>query len=846
MAKKWQKVVALAASAVMVGSLIGMAACSDDEQPYNIVKRDRTGWQDTKEYTYNTYTGQMPAIWTELNTSDVMDIELIQYLNSSFFEFNYEFDEDGNIVPGGFTVDYSAATGLKDVTADYVGQYGITAEMAKDGGHAFAITLRDDLTWDDGTEIHAEDFVYTMSQQLSPNYLFAQASNYYSGNYILHNARNYVYQGQSGWFAAHDVESVFEESLYNNIYFSLGNSTENAEKFGGAVSSFRTYMGFPDSYTAEMVAEYITTTGVNNVVDATVEEVLALEGKTYAQIVADSSLKATWDKVLACWKTVDNEELDFFLMQYTYPEMSFDEVGFFVGENENELVIVIDNTIHPIDEDGNLTYEAAYYLESFPLVKRDLWEKLENSSTKPYTNAYNTTSVANSASWGPYKLTNFQAGRTYTVSRNTEWYGYGMEQYDDQYQTDNIVVDYIPEWNTAWQAFQQGDLDGIGIDTTIINQYRNSERAYFTPETYTFSLNLQSATAVYKKGENIMLKYDEFRQALSLALDRDDYCSVNAPSSMGALGYLNELYYYDVENGGVYRETDAAKEALLNAYGATKNSDGSWTVGSTKYTDIDDAVNALTGYNLTLARDLMQKAYDKAVAAGDYTDGDKIVLTLGVQSQTANAERNRAYLETAFNQALVGTPMEGKLEIQFFTTTDNWDQEFSNGDYDICFSAWGSAAFNPSYLLGATQIWDANRYATGWDPKTVEFTLTLEGYNGGEPITMDLKLWDACLQGLTTDDEGRPAPYNFSTADYDIQLQILAAEETAILGSYWSIPVYSSTTASLISYKCEYISYEYNTFMDFGGVRYMSYNFDDTEWEEFVAADKDGILNYTF
>lgn len=836
MAKKWQKVVALAVSAVMVGSLIGMAACSDDEQPYNIVKRDRTGWQDTKEYTYNTYTGQMPAIWTELNTSDVMDIELIQYLNSSFFEFNYEFDEDGNIVPGGFTVDYSAATGLKDVTADYVGQYGITAEMAKDGGHAFAITLRDDLTWDDGTEIHAEDFVYTMSQQLSPNYLFAQASNYYSGNYILHNARNYVYQGQADFFDNDSMGYTYADLKLENGKYTLGGQecyiplTSTLGWLGGT---------FEDAIAA--YGDYLDVDAYNEL-----KKLANDEGNVEPTEKAIELLKQVITYDPANWGETEENIVSYMYVYYEYPEMSFDEVGFFVGENENELVIVIDNTIHPIDEDGNLTYEAAYYLESFPLVKRDLWEKLENSSTKPYTNAYNTTSVANSASWGPYKLTNFQAGRTYTVSRNTEWFGYGMEQYDDQYQTDNIVVDYIPEWNTAWQAFQQGDLDGIGIDTTIINQYRNSERAYFTPETYTFSLNLQSATAVYKKGENIMLKYDEFRQALSLALDRDDYCSVNAPSSMGALGYLNELYYYDVENGGVYRETDAAKEALLNAYGATKNSDGSWTVGSTKYTDIDDAVNALTGYNLTLARDLMQKAYDKAVAAGDYTDGDKIVLTLGVQEQTANAERNRAYLETAFNQALVGTPMEGKLEIQFFTTTDNWDQEFSNGDYDICFSAWGSAAFNPSYLLGATQIWDANRYATGWDPKTVEFTLTLEGYNDGEPITMDLKLWDACLQGLTTDDEGRATDYDFSGADYDIQLQILAAEETAILGSYWSIPVYSSTTASLISYKCEYISYEYNTFMGFGGVRYMSYNFDDTEWEEFVAADKDGILNYTF
>ena len=48
-----------------------------------------------------------------------------------------------------------------------------------------------------------------------------------------------------------------------------------------------------------------------------------------------------------------------------------------------------------------------------------------------------------------------------------------------------------------------------------------------------------------------------------------------------------------------------------------------------------------------------------------------------------------------------------------------------------------------------------------------------------------------------------------------------------------------------MSYKCEYITYEYNTFMSYGGVRYMSYNFDDTEWTEWVKAHK-GTLDYRF
>lgn len=844
MAKQWQKVAAIATSAVLAcGLVVGMTACKKEEQPYDIEKRASTGWEDEREYTYNSYTGQLPAMWTELGTSDAADMELVGYINSSFYEFNYEYDANGEIVPGGFTVDYSAATKLEDVTAKYAGQYGIPAGATE--GQAFAITLRDDLRWDDGTPIHAEDFVYTMSQQLSPNYLFEQASNYYSGNYIIHNAQNYVYQGQSGWFPAHTPYSVFEESLYDQLVFTLGNSTENEEAYDGAVVSFRTGMGFPDSYTASDVATYITTNGVNTVVDATVEEVLALQGKTYSQIIADDVLKATWEKVLGCWKTVDNEELDFFVVTYTYPEMDFSEVGFFVGENENELVIAIDNTLSPMDENGDLAYGAAYYLQSFPLVKRDLWEKLENRSTTPWTNAYNTASVANSASWGPYKLTEYQSNVVYTLERNEEWYGYGLEQYALQYQTDRIVTRYIPEWNTAWQSFQLGELDGVSLDVTVINDYRNSERAYYTPSTATFSLQLNSMESTYEKGKNIMLKYDDFRQALSLSIDRDEYCAQCDPSSLAALGFLNDMYYYDVENGGVYRETEQAKSAILNAYGAVENEDGTWTVGSVTYDDIDEAVESVTGYNLTLARELMTKAYEEAKAAGDYTDGDAIVLTYGVQEQTANQERVRAFIENAFNAALEGTPMEGKLKIEFYTTSAaNWSDQFKTGAYDISFSGWQNAAFDPFYLFGASQIWDANRFAQGWDPDSVSLTLDVKGGEGQESyedLTMTLREWDDCLQGLPQG-IGR---YNFYNYPIETKLEILAAEEAAVLQEYWGLPMFAEYSASLMGYKVEYISYEYNTFMGYGGVRYMSYNFDDAEWTAFVE-EKGGTLNYTF
>lgn len=838
MAKQWQKVAAIATSAVLAcGLVVGMTACKDEEQPYDIEKRASTGWEDEREYTYNTYTAQLPAVWTDVNTSDAADMEIIGYINSSFYEFNYEYDANGEIVPGGFTVDYSAATKLEDVTAKYAGKYGIPEDATE--GLAFAITLRNDLRWDDGTPIHAEDFVYTMSQQLSPNYLFQQASNYYSGNYIIHNAQNYVYQGQSSYFDARSIIGTYTADVDSEIIFTLASASENEEKLDGGTCYIRAALG---AGTASL-EQFVDALQENYEFPSTLDEVKMLEGKTLAEIKADATLNAIWETMLGWWQTEPNEELDFFVTYYTYPQMDFSEVGYFVGENENELVIALDGPLYPLDENGDLAYGAAYYFESFPLVKRDLWEKLEDRSATPWTNAYGTASVDNIASWGPYKLTEYQSGVTYTLERNEEWYGYGLDQYALQYQTDRIVTRYVAEWNTAWQSFQLGQFDGVSLDATIISDYRNSERAYFTPSTATACLYLNSIEETYEKGKNIMLKYDAFREALSLSIDREEFCATCSPSSMAALGYLNDMYYYDVENGGVYRDTDQAKTAILKAYGAVENEDGSWTVGSVTYDDIDEAEAAITGYNVTLAREKMTEAYEAAKAAGDYTDGDSIVLTYGITEQSASVERQRTFYQNAFNAATEGTPLEGKITVEYFMMSDaTWDQQFMNGEYDIASAGWQNAPFDPFYLLGATQVWDENRFQQGWDPDTVTLTLDIKGGEGQESyedLTMTLTEWDACLQGLS---DGR---YNFKNYPIETKLEILAAEETAILQTYWGIPLRSVYDASLMGYKVDYITYEYNTFMGYGGVRYMSYNFDDTEWKAFVE-EKGGTLNYTF
>lgn len=817
--KKLLMLIAMVLVVVLCASVL--TACKKDKgNGDENVTKPGTGWEDPKMYTMREYTAQMPSQWCTILSSDNVNNEMESYFTSAFYEFNYKFDANGKIVPGAYTVEYSASTKLEDVTKKYAGKYGLAADAEK--GQAFAMTLRNDLTWDDGTPIKAADFVYTMSQQLSPNYLFDTASNYYSGNYVIHNAEKYVKQGQKGMFPATSVVTVYNQSDDAKLIFTLNGH---------------------DSY----VADYLTSNGLDpqayvaNAAKVTVDALKAIEGKSLAEIKNDETMLATWTAVLGWWQTEPNEELHFFKMEYEYPKMDFSEVGYFVGDNEYELVMVIDGTLNPLDAEGNLTYEAGYYFSSWPLVKKDLWEICENRANGvPYSNGYCTT-TASSASWGPYKLTNYQDQKTYTVSRNDKWFGYGLPQYANQYQTDAIVTEKIEEWDTAWLAFQKGNLDGIGMDVKIAADYRTSKRAYFTPETWTFDLNIQSnATSRTDKRNNLILNYADFRKAISLSLDRDDFCAKNYPSSQAALGLLNSMYYYDVENGKVYRESIQAKEAILNAYGATKNADGSWKVGETTYTDIEDALDATTGYNLTLARQLVENAVAQAKTDGKYSDGEEIILTYGIETQTANTDRVKNWFQAAFDSMTKGTSIEGKIKIEYFMFSNaTWSEQFKKGEYDLCFGAWGQAAFNPAYLLCETQIGEKNRYAKMWDPTAVSVTVkaTPDDKHEDGIYTYNLEQWRNILQGK---DNTLPNFKNFPMED---QLAALGAVETAILKEYYSIPVYSRYAASLMGYKVDYVSYEYNTFMGYGGIRYMTFNYDDTAWAEFVASNNN-ILNY--
>ncbi len=818
-----RSVAAMLLAAMMLVSIVACQPGQETSDPAN-----NSGVVEDKNYTYNTYTTLSPSNWNELTYQDNNDTQIMSYIGSSFFSYDFKFDDKGEIVPGEFVMKYDAATKLEDVSADYVGDKWGVPEDAK--GYAYKITLREDLKWDDGTAIKAEDFVYTMKEQLNPEFQNYRADSFYVGATIIANAQGYAKQGQSLETVDNGVTGIYvmadlvkgDDGVYTQpdgqpVYFALtealdwcnGNSVAD---YAGAgylnAEAFATLQGLADAETGRI---------------AITDETIAL----FTTLITTEA-----------WGEDETYLPNYLVYPYTYPEVAWENVGIFVGETEYEIVLVLEKALPLLKEDGSLSYQAAYNMSSLPLVHKAKYEanKVEPAEgSELWTSTYNS-SVETTASWGPYKLESFQSGKQYVLVRNENWYGYGLEENAGLYQTDKIVCDTIAEWNTAWLAFLAGNIDGIGIDVSVADDYKGSDRAYYTPDDFVASLQLQSSVEQLKARETegvnkSILGYTDFRKALSLSINRNDFATKTTTSSLEGFGLFNSMHYYDVENGGVYRNSDDAKKVLCDIY----------NVDPSKYESLDAAVDAITGYDLEAARALVTKAYNEALAAGDIKETDKVVLTMGTGAINETVTRRFDYLTNAWTELVKGTPLEGRLETEVKDFADAWATDFRAGKYDVCMGGWTGAAWDPGYFLLA-YLSSAYMYSAAWDTSSVEMTFTMKGVgeNGADiEETMSLIDWYNCLNGAA----GAKYDWSANALEQSQRLQLIAALEKEVLKVYYTVPLYNNFSASLLSYKVDYVTYEYNTFMGYGGIKYMTYNFDDEAWAAEVAA-QNGELNY--
>ena len=837
MNKKLTSVLALALCLIMVVGVF--AACQPKEPPVTPAT--------FKQAQYNTTTSVMPSNWNEFTYADNNDTQIMSYIGSSFFEYDYKFADDKKynadgsinkegIVAGAYTTNYSAATKLEDVTSSVDAKWGYTAEQKAEGGYAWKITLRDDLKWDDGTAITAEDFVWSMKQLLDPAFMNFRANTYYD-TLMIKNSKVYFFQNQEGTY----------ETLGSRGFASIQAALDAGETVYVDVWNMWGAEGYKDADGNEC-AQWISIT------DETV----------YNNEAGDDafSAKALYDKYAAYMEPGGGYDAAVYVVN-TNRDVAWDTVGIYAVEGENAIVLCLDKAYSFLKEDGSLSVWAPYYFSSLPVVHK---EKYEASKIAPaegatlWTSNYNS-SLATTASWGPYKLAEFEAGSHYKLVKNDNWYGWNLEQYKNQYNITSIYCRKVEEFATKWMGFLNGSYDDASLQTENVADYLDSKYVYFTStSTGTFGMQLYSNLSVLKESENNngILAIQEFRHAFNLALNRSDIVEKIWPgSAVPCFGLLNVAYYYDIENspeledGGQYRNALVAKEGILRAYGFTQDADGKWSGGDLVGLSTEDAYDALTGYNPTLAKEKMQAAIDKLLANPEeygYDATKDITLVYGSSSDTDKQRFRASYLQEVLDGLTAGTALEGKIKVVFDASAGaQWAEAFRSGATQIGFGyGFSGNAFNPFDIIGAFVNPDDDlNYHMYWDTTSIPMTLTMPAgdYAGaGETITMSIQNWYFCLNGLA-ETEKQPKTYNWGEgfAPVEARLMILSALEEVTIKESRSVMLIADGGGSFLGAQFSYFSEDEHTFMGFGGIRYMEVNYTDDEWKAFVAANNNDL-----
>lgn len=783
------------------------------------------------KYTYRYTLSVGPTAWNPFTYETAGDAEILDYTQSGFYTFDYNEKKDGYRVICDMASDFPI-----DVTKQYVGKYGI-----KDGDTArvYEIPLRDNLEWEDGTKINAQSFVNSAKLLLDPQALNSRADDYmYSGNLVIHKAQDYLYGGTTRNVAADSsfFEDVYSEDIDNQLIFSWDIDSTNAD-----YPSFISLMGFIDAGydTTEMIVNYVAQNFVGDTTVFNMDVYNSMNGKTLAEIKANPAMKAAWDAIIAAWKTEPNEELDFFLRAYTYPEVDFSEVGLTVAQNGN-LVIALDKELSG--------FYLNYALTGAWLVHEDTYKANSKVENGVFTSTYGH-GVDTYKSYGPYKLSYFELDKEFRFTKNENWYGYDLPEYKGQYQTTDITCTIVKEASTSLEMFLTGKTDSYGLRAEDMADYQSSEHTYYTDGEsvwyIAFNPDMEALKAQQEKaGANknkTILTIKEFRQAIAYGLDRAAFCLATTPTSSAGKALFSDMIVSNPDTGEKYRSTEQAKDAILSFWGVADE------VGPGKrYETKEEAIDAITGYDLAAAKNLFNVAYDKAIEQGLMDADDVVEICIGTPNLTSSAYNNGYdFLVNNYTEAVKGTKLEGKLTFTRDGTLGNgFGTALKTNQIDMLFFVgFSGSALNP---YGLVEVYTTSnlKYDPSWNTSLAMLTVQNEK---GEALTASLDDWTYALGGevITAKNAAGEAVEVSAgtTADAGFRLNILAGIERAVLEQYDIIPLTTDSSATLKGMKIQYGTEDYVFGVGRGGIRYMTYNYSDSEWEKFVA-DQKGQLNY--
>ncbi len=779
-------------------------------------------YTDPAVYTYNDYTaGTSNMKWSTHTWETADDRAILDYISSEFYTFKLNSDRTGwSIIPV-LAADYPV-----DVTADYVGKYGINAG---EKGKAWKIAIDPAACWEDGTPIDAQYLLYSYKELLNPKMLNRRADSVYAGTFQIVNAKNYLYGGTSVLTdnKASGAIKYKKEDLKlgaDGVYYTPdGGMVYIGLDFKLNQCGGKTLKAYVDGYGT---AYFDVTNWEALIAKVDKKGLIPLTEENYKLFVPVTTGNPAWNETEADVPT-------YFVYEESFEEVDFSEVGI-IATDDNSLIFI---TTAEIEEPN---YYVPYNLGSSYLVYKPLWESCKKffdkdgnqvdansdkiaSITTDYCTTKDTT-----MSYGPYKLTYFELDKKYTLSRNENWWGYKSGKFKGQYQTDVIDVQVIADHATQLLAFLNGEVDAVGLQSEDMEKYGSSSFIHYTPQSYTTKLSFNTDMDALKarKTNAQVLTNAFFRKGFSLAIDRNTFAKSYTAAGTAGYGLLNKMYVYDPFTGAAYRDTDGAMDAIVSVYGITYGPDGDFDT-------LEEAYEAVTGYEPEKASACMQQAYNELVTEGVYDGVSPVTLQISVYNSDDIYVKMFNYLNDALKAACKGTSFEGKVSLTMVVDADYYDT-MNSGGTDIIFSTWGGAANSPFTLLYECYCDAADgsgqQMEYGFDTEAVKVTLDING----KEYTQGLRTWALWMDGnkdtVISSNDGSTKLETFATYDAETKAALFGKMEYAYLSMGVVTPVYYRNVASLHAQKLIYPVDHFVNTVEYGGLEFITYKYNDEEW----------------
>ncbi|MCQ2506900.1 MAG: ABC transporter substrate-binding protein [Lachnospiraceae bacterium] len=798
------------------------------------------------DYVFKDSVSTLATNWNPHTYETSDDSYPADFIRSGLYTFI--FNDELNPVEGkdpytGYKIIPEMAASMPvDVTAKVRAahpEFNIPADV--ESGYAYEIELNKLCTWEDGTAINADTYIYSLKKLLDPELKNYRASDYMDGDLEFANAKNYYYQGTINYMDNGVNNKLSKADLVKNADGTY--STEDGDPM---------YIGldFALNWTGgDSLKDYVETYGTGYFDVTTWPELAALIDENGLVALTDESYALFLPVVTGnpAWGETEDDAFNYFVQKHEYvANYDFANVGI-IKNDDYKITLVFGKSL--------AGFYLLYNLSGNWIVYQPYYDKCltKLEGTDAWTSTYNT-SVATTMSYGPYKMTDYQTDKSMRFERNTNWWGYTDNKhiYKDpedgliypMYQTTAVDCQVVAEAATRKLMFLKGQLMGYGLQSDDFAEYRDSEYTYVTPDETIYFFIFNGYMDAIKSREAAddfdQTKFDletitltSFRQAVAVTYDKEALCTAVSPARSGGYGLIGNNYIYHPETGAKYRDTDQAKQALCDFY----------SVDVSKFKSLDDAVASITGYDEVAAKALYKKAFDEALAAGYITDNDgdgvsdqAIEIIYSSSATSAFIQKTLDYLNKKMNEVTAGTPFAGKISFKESAPLGNaWSTNLKNGLTDTVLGGWSGSALNP-YSLTDLYTNPSKQYDAKWfDASSIKME-----YDG---VTMTLKQWSDALNGTEVVVDGKGYNYGDGHASVDKRLDILSKIEYNVLMTYDYIPMLQNAGMSLLSQQVYYVIEEYNVILGRGGITYMKYNYDEKAWADYIAS-QGGELSY--